>query len=123
MEAPQAAAAAAEPVAKPAQAESPAGRETETESPASSPTTSPKADGAVETKPQDYNTTSGISETVQQQMDQGVDPAAASAMEYANYLSGQRSEGYGATAAARVCVAPAPTAGCVAGTRVSATHR
>ena len=47
---------------------------------------------------QDYNKTSGISEVVQQQMDQGVDPAAASAMEYANYLSGQRTEGYGASA-------------------------
>ena len=110
MEAPQAAAAVAEPPAKPAQAESPAGSETVTESPVSSPTSSPTAGGALETKAQDYNKTSGISETVQRQMDQGVDPAAASALEYANYLSGQRNEGYGATAAARFAWALALTA-------------
>ena len=85
--------AAAEPASKPEQVASDLSK-----SPTSSPRSSVSAGGAAEPKKQDYNTTSGVSEVVQQQMDQGVDAAAASAMEYANYLSGQRTEGYGATA-------------------------
>lgn len=85
-----AAAVAAEPAAAPA---AKAANATDAESPASSPTSSPKAAGAEESK-KDYNTTAGVSEVVQKQMDAGMDAAAASAMEYADYLSGQREEGY-----------------------------
>lgn len=71
---------------------------------APSSTSSSSTGSAVQAKKQDYNTTSGVSESVQKQMDQGVDAAAASAMEYANYLSGQRTEGYRANAPA--CAPP-----------------
>ena len=76
-----AATAGGEPAAKPAEAAVGAGA----------------SESSASSSAKDYNTTAGVSEAVQKQMDQGVDAAAASAMEYANYLSGQRSEGYGST--------------------------
>ena len=96
MEDSQTAAVAA--ASKPAQAAGDASKGT---GDGSSSTSSPSTGAAAEAKKQDYNTTSGVSESVQKQMDQGVDAAAASAMEYANYLSGQRTEGYGANGPAR----------------------
>ena len=114
MEDTQTAAAAAEPASKPEQAASDASKD-----PAPSPTSSPSAGAAAEPKKQDYNTTSGVSEAVQQQMDQGVDAAAASAMEYANYLSGQRTEGYGATAFDPTFVYGACLPSCIQGLRTT----
>ena len=57
-------------------------------SPAATPAASPNAAGAI-----NHNTTAGVSETVQAQMDAGVSAAEAAAMEYANYVTSQRTEG------------------------------